>query len=244
MQIRGPCDTPVHRVSLASRQHNVRTVDKVQESPPLYLLGPGCSGTEAPRGLERSQGMDEDTKPDRCIPEFSSGDIERAHAGLPAPASLDTCLSIPRQIWESTLSELRLRSAGWRESAAILCGRVIGSEWIVEIVRFHHHLCDDRGRPLSIRLTESAKYGLYTELNRLGLRLIAGIHTHPEDWVDLSWIDQQNQLCSRTGFWSIVVPWYAEQSWQLDGIGIHIRTRDGWCRLTTEQTRKYVQITE
>lgn len=244
MQIRGPGDTPVHRVSLAPRQRDVRTVDKVQEPQSLYLLGSGCSGAEAPLGMERSQGMDEDTKPDRCIPEFPSGDIESPNPRLPAPASLDTCLSIPKQIWESTLTELRDRSAGWRESAAIFCGRVIHSEWTVEVVRFHHHLCDDRGRPLSIRLTESAKYQLYGELNRLGLRLIAGIHTHPEDWVDLSWIDQQNQLCSRRGFWSIVVPWYAEQSWQIDAMGIHIRMPGGWCRLTTEQVQKYVQITE
>lgn len=194
--------------------------------------------------MERSQGMDENTKPDRCLPEFSSRDIESTNARLPAPASLDTCLSIPKQIWEGTLTELRERSAGWRESAAILCGRVIRSEWTVETVRFHHHLCDDRGRPLSIRLTQSAKYRLYGELNRLGLRLIAGIHTHPEDWVDLSWIDQQNQLCSRRGFWSIVVPWYAEQSCEVDAMGIHIRTSDGWCRLTTEQVHQYMRITE
>jgi proteasome lid subunit RPN8/RPN11 len=194
--------------------------------------------------MERSQGMDEDTKPDRCIPEFSSGDIEFTNARLPPPASLDTRLSIPKQIWESTLTELRERSAGWRESAAIFCGRVIHSEWTVETVRFHHHLCDDRGRPLSIRLTESAKYELYRELNRLGLRLIAGIHTHPEDWVDLSWIDQQNQLCSRRGFWSIVVPWYAEQSWEVVAMGAHIRTLEGWCRLTTEQVQRHVRIME
>jgi len=188
--------------------------------------------------------MDEDTKPDRCVPEFHSRNIESTEPRLPAPACLDTCLSIPKKMWEGTLTELRERSAGWRESAGILCGRVIGSEWIVEVVRFHHHLCDDRGRPLSIRLTESAKYQLYGELNRLDLRLIAGIHTHPKDWVDLSWIDQQNQLCSRRGFWSIVVPWYAEQTWELDAMGIHIRTPEGWCRLTPEQTHQYVRITE
>ena len=188
--------------------------------------------------------MDEDTKPDRCVPEFSSRATESSHTRLPPPASLDTRLSIPKQIWKNTLIELRERSAGWRESAAIFCGRVTGPEWTVESVRFHHHLCDDRGRPLSIRLTESAKYRLYDDLNRLGLRLIAGIHTHPEDWVDLSWIDQQNQLCSRRGFWSVVVPWYAEQSWELDTIGIHIRTLEGWCRLTNEQVEQHVRIAD
>lgn len=187
--------------------------------------------------------MEESAKSDRCVPEFSSRAAESPDTRLPAPASLDTCLTVPKEIWERTLTELRERSAGWRESAAIFSGRVIGSEWIVEAARFHHHLCDDRGRPLSIRLTQSAKYQLYRDLNRYGLRLIAGIHTHPKDWVDLSWIDQQNQLCSRRGFWSIVVPWYAERTWGLDAIGIHIRTSDGWRRLTISQVCQHLRIT-
>jgi proteasome lid subunit RPN8/RPN11 len=95
-----------------------------------------------------------------------------------------------------------------------------------------------------MHLTEAAKFQLYEELNRLHLRLIAGIHTHPEDWVDLSWIDRQNQLCSRKGFWSIVVPWYGKESWLIDNMGVHIRTSNGWGRLTTDQTRTHVCITE
>jgi len=188
--------------------------------------------------------MDENKKPDCCVPEFSSGAAESADTRLRAPTSLDTQLIIPGQLWESTLTELRERSASWRESAAIFCGRVIGIEWVVKEVRFHHYLCEDRGRPRSIRLTEAAKYQLYEELCRLGLRLIAGIHTHPEDWVDLSWIDQQNQLCSRRGFWSIVVPWYGERTWKIDQMGIHIRMSEGWGRLTTEQVHRHVRIAE
>lgn len=145
---------------------------------------------------------------------------------------------------DETLKELRARSEGWRESAALLCGRVVGSQWIAEIVKFHHQLCDDRGRPRSIHLTEAAKFQLYEELNRLHLRLIAGIHTHPEDWVDLSWIDQQNQVCSRKGFWSIVVPWYGREAWLIEGMGVHIRTSDGWGRLTPDQIKTHVRITE
>ncbi|MBZ5631466.1 MAG: hypothetical protein LAO06_21640 [Acidobacteriia bacterium] len=140
------------------------------------------------------------------------------------------------------MEELEDRSGGWRESAAILCGRVVGADWMAETVRFHHHLCDDRGRPLSMHLTEDAKFRLYEELNRAELRLIAAIHTHPHEWVELSWIDQRNQICSRKDFWSIVAPWYGKSPWKLEDMGIHIRTGDGWGRLTVEQVRSHVRI--
>jgi len=74
--------------------------------------------------------------------------------------------------------------------------------------------------------------------------MVAAIHTHPEDWVDLSWIDERNQLCSRLGFWSMVVPWYGHEPWRLHEMGIHIRTTQGWARLTPEQTTKNVLISE
>jgi proteasome lid subunit RPN8/RPN11 len=143
---------------------------------------------------------------------------------------------------ESTADELRSRSANWRESAATWCGRIVGSEWRASAVRFHHRLCDDRGRPLSISLTEDAKFGLYEEMNGLGLTLIAGVHTHPEDWVGLSWIDQRNQLSSRDGFWSVVVPWYARGPWNVSEMGFHVRTSAGWCRLTADQVLRHIHV--
>ncbi len=140
------------------------------------------------------------------------------------------------------MAELMARSDGWRESAGILCGRVGGGDWIAETVRFHHHLCNDEGRPRSIHLTEAAKFQLYEDLSKSKQRLIAGIHTHPEDWVDLSWIDQQNQICSRTGFWSIVAPFYGRKPWTIEAMGVHIRMPEGWGRLTKNQIKAHVRI--
>lgn len=188
--------------------------------------------------------MDENEEPDCGLSEFPSGAAASAGQGLHAVDSLDTELVIPRTLFEETLTELRDRSAGWRESAAIFCGQVVGSQWLAEIVKFHHHLCDDRGRPRSMELTEKAKFRLYEDLSRQQLRLIGGIHTHPEDWVDLSWIDQRNQICSKKGFWSIVVPWYGREPWLIENMGVHIRTSRGWGRLSEEQAKSHVHVTE
>jgi hypothetical protein len=69
------------------------------------------------------------------------------------------------------------------------------------------------------------------------------IHTHPEDWVDLSGIDKNNQLCSRIGFWSLVLPYYAKQSREIKTTGIHIRADRGWHQLSEEDAAKRIVIT-
>jgi proteasome lid subunit RPN8/RPN11 len=188
--------------------------------------------------------MAQDEEPNGRLPEFLEGDAESPEQGLSAPTSVNTRLVIPGNLLAETLAELDLRSAGRRESAALLCGRVVNTDWIAEQVRFHHLLCNDRGRALSMSLTENAKFTLYEELSRLGLRLVAAVHTHPHDWVELSKIDQRNQICSRMGFWSIVVPWYGRHPWELSNMGVHILTADGWKRLTIDQIRSNVQIEE
>lgn len=107
---------------------------------------------------------------------------------------------------------------------------------------FHHELGDDRAGPLSLELSETAKYRLYDTLHREQLRLIALIHTHPREWVDLSEVDAQNQLSSRIGFWSLVVPWYARRTWRATSMGVHERTERGWHRLTKKEVQHRFRI--
>lgn len=145
-----------------------------------------------------------------------------------------TRLIVPPSLFAATMQGLENRSEGWRESAAVWAGQIIENDWVAERVIFHHELCDDRGGPLSISLTETAKFHLYQTLAATNQRLIALLHTHPESWVDLSWVDQQNQISSRIGFWSIVVPWYGREPWEPTTMGIHQRQTKGWERLTDD----------
>jgi hypothetical protein len=145
---------------------------------------------------------------------------------------------VPSDTFDRTMRELMTRSDGWRESAAVWAGRVRGEvDWVVERLFLHHELCDDRGGPLSLELTEAAKFDLYRVLARDGLRPVALIHTHPKAWVGLSPVDAGNQLSSRVGFWSIVVPWYARKPWRLERFGVHVRLVDGWRHLDVDAAR-------
>jgi hypothetical protein len=130
------------------------------------------------------------------------------------------------------LERLAERSAGWRESAAIWAGRLSGEDSVAEKVFFHDELCDDRAGPLFLELTEKAKFDLYQKLAARRNTLVALIHTHPEDWVGLSPVDETNQLCSRIGFWSLVVPWFGSRPWDLAAFGIHARADAGWYQYT------------
>jgi proteasome lid subunit RPN8/RPN11 len=103
-----------------------------------------------------------------------------------------------------------------------------GDDAVASDVFFHHELCDDQAGPLFLELTEQAKFDLYRSLAASGKKLAGMIHTHPEDWVELSEVDKRNQLCSRIGFWSLVVPWYGKPPWDIGSMGIHARADSGW----------------
>jgi hypothetical protein len=148
---------------------------------------------------------------------------------------------VPRSIIEQTVRELRARSSGWRESAAIWSGTRDG---LVEQVFFHHRLGNDRGGPLSLELPEHAKLGLYQKLAAQNQVLLALLHTHPEGWVGLSKIDQQNQLSSRVGFWSIVLPYYGRNDWNPRDIGFHIRVEHGWLQLSLDEVEQHFSIVD
>jgi len=105
----------------------------------------------------------------------------------------------------------------------------------VRRVDFHHELCDDKATALSIELSEEAKFRLYGDLRKEGLKLAALVHTHPSDWVGLSEVDRENQLCSRLGFWSLVVPRYAREPRVFEELGIHVQTEGGWYQLRSEE---------
>jgi proteasome lid subunit RPN8/RPN11 len=183
--------------------------------------------------------MEEKRQSTRRVSRFHATASQQPCEGIhPSPGSL----IIPSHLWATTLTGLRDRSAGWRESAAIWAGQVSGSAWTAESVHFHHDLCDDHAGSLSIELSEGAKFRLYQDLGGRGQRLVALIHTHPHDWVDLSEIDQANQLSSRLGFWSLVVPWYAREPWVLEAIGVHVRGALGWHRIDVGDVARHIRF--
>jgi hypothetical protein len=113
----------------------------------------------------------------------------------------------------------------------------------VNRVIFHHEIADDRATALSLELPEKAKFALYQHLTLTKESILALLHTHPFDWVDLSPIDQANQISSRVGFWSIVLPHYARTPWSTRTAGFHILDHNGWVRLTEAEVVAAITVT-
>jgi len=107
---------------------------------------------------------------------------------------------------------------------------------------FHHDLADDRATRFSLELPETAKFALYERLQGRGEALLALLHTHPDHHVGLSLVDQRNQLSSRVGFWSIVLPYYAVRDWRPEEIGFHVRCDLGWRRLNPTQVQERLHV--
>ncbi len=159
--------------------------------------------------------------------------------GIPAPPPETVRLTLPSQLISRTVLGLRARSAGRRESACVWTGARNG---LVTDVIFHHELADDRATALSLELPEKAKFALYGRLAARGETILALLHTHPEDWVGLSPVDQRNQLGSKIGFWSIVLPYYAANNWRSEEIGFHVRQNRGWSQLTAAHVGEYFHV--
>lgn len=160
-------------------------------------------------------------------------------ARVSAPHTLAPRLIIPATLLLRTVEGLRARSNGWRESACVWTGNRDGR---VTDVLFHHELAHDRVTRLSLELPEAAKFVLYERLGKRGEALLALLHTHPDDGVDLSPVDQRNQLSSRVGFWSIVFPYYGARDWQIEETGFHVRCDRGWRRLDVTEVRERLHV--
>jgi proteasome lid subunit RPN8/RPN11 len=209
---------------------------------PLHLLGSGSPRLGAPPGLEESESMDEELKPNLFVLRLSTKTLTNAGVRILPTELASNRLVIPRIIFNDTLAELQKRSEGERESAATFSGNIVDELWEVSRVDFHHDLCDDEASALSIRMSEDAKLALYEDLAAAKLKLVATIHTHPAKWVGLSEVDRRNQISSRTGFWSLVVPNYGTPPWILDELGVHIRTPLGWYSLKEHEISQMVFI--
>jgi hypothetical protein len=192
--------------------------------------------------LATAKAMAKRKKSNRRLLEFLEKNAARPVQRLPPAEVQRDRIRIGRQILGRTVSGLRDRSSGRRESGAIWSGDLYEADSEVRDVLFFHDLCDDRGRSLSLELSEEAKFALYEELARRGQKLIGMVHTHPEGWVGLSGIDEANQLCSRIGFWSLVLPYYAMRPWAVTATGVHIRVDKGWHQFSKEESKTRIII--
>lgn len=131
-------------------------------------------------------------------------------------------LRIPRHLWEQTWSLLSLMGDGRLESACVWggarSGRILEVKKVYPIGPAHGAA---RGE-LSHRMSLEGVSRLFEELRTDGHQVIADVHTHPEDWVGLSYVDMAHPIEFRIGLICLVLPWYGAGVPSLQGTGIHV----------------------
>lgn len=85
----------------------------------------------------------------------------------------------------------------------------------------------------SFETDQEANTQVVVELARLGLVIVGQVHSHPGDWVDHSDGDDAGAIVRFEGFWSIVVPSFADQGMSpISRCGVHVFREGQFRRLS------------
>jgi hypothetical protein len=150
---------------------------------------------------------------------------------------------VAQQLWIETWYGLRTRGKGRSETACIWAGKRSTSGDIVHSVTFLDDLpgvhAGARYHQVS-RVTIEALFKLLRERNEM---IVADIHTHPSDWVDLSPTDSEHPIEFRRGLPAMIIPNFAMFEPTLEGLGLHEYIGDGaWRSLDQEEIQQTLKI--
>lgn len=134
---------------------------------------------------------------------------------------------VPQNLFRDTWVGLRTRGAAETETVAIWGGNRCGGRGEVTHVYFLNDLPNVEAHRLSHRVPRESLNKVLRVLSNDGCMIIADVHTHPSDWVDLSPVDRDNPTEFRVGFVSVVIPDLALGSPTPGTVGVHVYMGDG-----------------
>lgn len=129
-------------------------------------------------------------------------------------------LRIPWLIWWRLIRELRRRGSGQRESGAFLLG-IHGSNQV------SHFICYDDLDSSALETGIITFHGegfvpLWEFCRARKMRVLADVHTHPDQWTGQSGSDSIHPMIAQSGHIALIVPHFARRHFQsLAGVGIY-----------------------
>lgn len=152
-------------------------------------------------------------------------------------------LFVSQKLWVSTWEGLQLRSAGQVEAACVWLGtRTDTAQVAVEVV-FLDDLPGTIGRRLQHRTSRQAVAMLLEIAREKQLSIVADLHTHPSDWIDLSEVDQEHPIEYRRGLIALVLPRFALGLPDLARTGVHEYIGNGqWSTLSIEERNERIVL--
>lgn len=129
-------------------------------------------------------------------------------------------LKIQLSIWKKLIKELKQRGYGERETGAILLGKK--GENIVSGFICYDDL-DPHVFDTGIIIFNGDGYiPLWQYCSTNGVKVLADVHTHPDEWTGQSSSDKYHPMIAQKGHIALIVPAYATRRKQLlNGVGIY-----------------------
>lgn len=145
-------------------------------------------------------------------------------------------IRIRRPQWDLTWQGLKERSGGVRESACVWAGDRLQDVWHVRSVFFLDDLGPVSAGPLHHRASRECVANLFSTLRAHGESIVADVHCHPKDWVDMSPTDEAHPIEFRIGLLAIVLPSFASTAPDVQSAGVHeYLGTSTWRRLSVAQ---------
>jgi hypothetical protein len=150
---------------------------------------------------------------------------------------------IPAALIEATAGLLAEPGMEGFEGSALWIGRVVdGTTAEVDRVYRPEQVAHATALGLAVTLTEEGLTELIRSLTGDEI-VLARLHTHGNDDIDHSEIDNRNLVVAHPGAVSIVVPHFAADGIDLARCGVHVLSvAHRWRRLTTVQTDERFQV--
>jgi len=153
------------------------------------------------------------------------------------PLFRPTPLVCRQRLWHSILLDLRKRGLGHRESGGFLLGRRTENSRSIEAF-IPYDAIDPNALQGYIVFDGSKMDQVWQECRKLGLQVVADVHTHPSGFVGQSNMDQENPMLPERGHIAIIIPNFAAQLSMPGEIGIYeYRGRDGWADHSAKATK-------
>jgi hypothetical protein len=145
------------------------------------------------------------------------------------PRAVAHRLVVASPLWDEMVRELGRRGLdGRREAGAFLLSPRDGDgKRVTEVVYL-----DDLDPDCLVGGIHFHGHGysaLATHCERVQLRVVADVHTHPGAWVSQSDIDRDNPMLALRGHLALILPHYATRPVEPHEVGVHeYRGEDGW----------------
>jgi hypothetical protein len=151
-------------------------------------------------------------------------------------------LTIPDSVWQTLLNAFATAPPGHERIAYLDGVRYRDRDGRVQGIATTVTVPAATTSPGNFTVSADAMAQAGEHFEVLGVVRLAQVHTHGNDYVDHSWVDDQRAYSQRDGALSLVLPYHAVGRPTLWQAGIHLREPTGWRRITGPDIDEVVRL--